>query len=81
VAEELIDQFGDDLETLTLVRGGKGRFEVTVDGQEVYSKSRTKRHAEPGEVAQNLAGLLHADGQDALTLHAPVNVTDSASSM
>jgi selenoprotein W-related protein len=81
VAEELIEQFGDDLESITLVRGGKGRFEVRVDGQEVYSKSRTKRHAEPGEVARNLADLLRAEGRDGLSVHTPVNVTDSASTM
>jgi predicted Rdx family selenoprotein len=46
----MIEVYGDDLEAITLVRGGKGRFEVTVDGEEVYSKARTKRHAEPGEV-------------------------------
>jgi predicted Rdx family selenoprotein len=81
VAEELINEFGDELETITLVRGGKGRFEVTADGQEVYSKSRTKRHAEPGEVTRNLGDLLHANGQDGLTLHGPVNTVDSASAM
>ena len=58
MAEELIDAYGDDLESITLVRGSKGRFEVTVNGQEVYSKSRTKRHAKPGEVVENLKKLL-----------------------
>jgi predicted Rdx family selenoprotein len=50
LAAEMIEEYGDDLEAITLVRGGKGRFEVTVDGEEIYSKARTKRHAEPGEV-------------------------------
>jgi selenoprotein W-related protein len=81
VAEELIEQFGDDLEAITLVRGGKGRFEVTVDGQEVYSKSRTKRHAEPGEVARNLADLLRAEVREGLSLHTNESVTDSVSTM
>jgi selT/selW/selH-like putative selenoprotein len=47
---EIIEEYGDDIDTITLIRGSKGRFEVTLDGEEVYSKSRTKRHAEPGEV-------------------------------
>ena len=81
MAEEIISEFGDDLETITLVRGGKGRFEVTVDGQEVYSKSRTKRHAEPGEIMQNLANLLRANTQEGLTPHASVNTVDTASAM
>ena len=28
----------------------KGRFEVTIDGELIYSKSELGRHAEPGEV-------------------------------
>ena len=54
MAGEIIEEYGDELETITLVRGDKGRFEVTVEGQEVYSKSRTKRHANPGEVIENI---------------------------
>jgi predicted Rdx family selenoprotein len=81
VAEELINEYGDDLETITLVRGGKGRFEVTVDRREVYSKSRTKRHAEPGEVVENLGRLLSVEGQDGLTLQASLGAMDSASTM
>ena len=54
MAGELIEEFGDDVESITLVKGSKGRFEVTVDGQEAYSKSRTKRHANPGEVVENI---------------------------
>lgn len=30
--------------------GSRGRFEVVVDGDLVYSKAATGRHAEPGEV-------------------------------
>jgi len=29
----------------------KGRFEVTLDGQLIFSKASLRRHAEPGEVA------------------------------
>jgi predicted Rdx family selenoprotein len=73
VAEELIEAYGDDLETITLVRGGKGRFEVRADGQEVYSKSRTKRHAEPGEVVGNLGKLLQGNMQHGLTPEMPTS--------
>ncbi|MDQ3705420.1 MAG: Rdx family protein [Chloroflexota bacterium] len=73
MAEELIEAYGDDLETITLVRGGKGRFEVTADGQEVYSKSRTKRHAEPGEVVENLGNLLQGKTRNGLTPDIPLS--------
>ena len=32
--------------------GGQGIFDVTVDGEMLYSKHATGRHAEPGEVLQ-----------------------------
>ncbi len=54
MAGELIEEYGDDLESVTLVRGGKGQFEVSVDGREVYSKFKTKRHANPGEIVESL---------------------------
>jgi len=33
-----------------LVPSSGGRFEVTVDGELVFSKASLRRHAEPGEV-------------------------------
>jgi selenoprotein W-related protein len=35
-----------------LIPSSKGRFEVTVDGELVFSKAELKRHAEPGDVAR-----------------------------
>ena len=35
---------------LTLMMGSKGVFDVEVDGELLYSKHATGRHAEPGEV-------------------------------
>ena len=37
---------------LTLLPSSGGRFEVMVDGELIYSKKATGRHAEPGEVAR-----------------------------
>jgi selenoprotein W-related protein len=37
---------------LTLITGSKGIFDVVVDGEVLYSKKNTGRHAEPGEVLQ-----------------------------
>lgn len=39
------------VEDVRLVSGSKGRFEVTVDDELVFSKAELGRHAEPGEVA------------------------------
>ena len=39
------------LETIELLPSSKGRFEVTVDGELVFSKAKLGRHADPGEVA------------------------------
>jgi selenoprotein W-related protein len=39
-----------------LVPSKGGRFEVSRDGAPVYEKSKTGRHAQPGEVVALLAG-------------------------
>lgn len=35
---------------MDLIPSSKGRFEVLVDGELVYSKAASGRHAKPGEV-------------------------------
>jgi selT/selW/selH-like putative selenoprotein len=40
-----------------LVQSSGGLFEVTVDGQLVFSKKATRRHAAPGEVVQAVQRL------------------------
>jgi selT/selW/selH-like putative selenoprotein len=57
LAGEIIEEFGDDLEAITLVKGSKGRFEVTLDGATIFSKSRSKRHSQPGEVISNIKSM------------------------
>lgn len=54
MAGEIIEEYGNDLESIHMVRGSKGQFEVTVDGQPAYSKKETQRHANPGEVVENI---------------------------
>ena len=48
--EELIKNYEHLIEEIRLVPSDGGKFEVTVNGQLVYSKLATHRHAEPGEV-------------------------------
>lgn len=50
LAEELLKHYEHVIETLMLVPSDGGRFEVTVNGQLLYSKLERHRHAEPGEV-------------------------------
>jgi selenoprotein W-related protein len=49
-ARDLLTNYQHVIESLTLVTGSKGVFDVTVDGELLYSKGSTGRHAEPGEV-------------------------------
>lgn len=49
---ELLKDYEDRIEAITLVPSDGGRFEVTVNGDLIYSKLRTGRHAEPGEVVR-----------------------------
>jgi selenoprotein W-related protein len=46
-----LQEFEAQTESLTLVPSDGGRFEVSINGDLVYSKLQTARHAEPGEVA------------------------------
>jgi len=51
LAAELLDKYRFNIETLTMIPSGGGRFEIIVDDDLVYSKKATGRHAEPGEIA------------------------------
>jgi selenoprotein W-related protein len=53
---ELTKQFEPDIQSIRLIPSEGGRFEVTVDGQLLYSKLQTRRHANPGEVAGLVGG-------------------------
>jgi selenoprotein W-related protein len=39
------------IQDIALVPSSKGRFEVTLDGELIFSKAALGRHAEAGEVA------------------------------
>ena len=55
MAAELKQTFPDA--QVRLVQSSGGLFEVTVDGQLVFSKKATRRHAAPGEVVQAVQRL------------------------
>ena len=59
LTDELLKNYEHVIETITLVPSEGGRFEVTVNGQLLYSKLATHRHAAPGEVlglVKNIVG-------------------------
>ena len=47
---QLLEEFEKTIESITLVPSDGGRFEVIVNEKELYSKLKTNRHAQPGEV-------------------------------
>lgn len=50
LASEILDGWAPVLSGLELKGGTKGRFEVTLDGDLIFSKASLGRHAEPGEI-------------------------------
>jgi len=47
---DLLTNYQHVITDLRLITGGSGVFDVTVDGEMIYSKKETGRHAEDGEV-------------------------------
>lgn len=58
LAEEILSKWAPIMRSVVLQPGGSGRFEVTLNGELVFSKSALKRHAEPGEVTAVFAKKL-----------------------
>ena len=52
LVDELLKNYEHVIEKITLVPSEGGRFEVTVNGQLLFSKLETHRHAAPGEVLE-----------------------------
>ena len=50
MADEILTRWAPVIERLDMLPSSKGRFEVIVDGDLVFSKASLGRHAEPGEV-------------------------------
>lgn len=48
----LLKKFEVQISEITLVPSDGGRFEVSVDGNLVYSKLRTGRHTDEGEITR-----------------------------
>ena len=55
---ELIKAFEYDIEEITLIPSDGGKYEITINGALVYSKLKTNRHAESGEVLALVRNLI-----------------------
>ena len=55
---ELLTKFEKQLASVKVAPSDGGRFEVSLDGELIFSKLATHRHAEPGEVAGLVAERL-----------------------
>lgn len=49
------------IQSLTLITGSKGVFDVHVNDALIYSKKQMGRHAEPGEILQIFTGIVGPD--------------------
>jgi len=50
LASEVLDGWAPVMSGVELKGGSKGRFEVTLDGELIFSKAALGRHAEKGEI-------------------------------
>ncbi len=58
MTQALLDKFESSIDSLTLIPGGGGVFEVTVSGNLIFSKKALGRHAEIDEVLKSFKAKL-----------------------
>ena len=51
LTDELLTGWAPIIECVDLIPSSKGRFEVTLDDELIFSKAALGRHAEAGEIA------------------------------
>jgi selenoprotein W-related protein len=51
LAGDLLQEFEFEIQSIEILPSDGGRFEVSVNGNLLFSKKQLGRHAEPGEVA------------------------------
>ena len=51
LTDELLTGWAPIIKTVDLIPSSKGRFEVILDGELIFSKASLGRHAKPGEIA------------------------------
>ncbi|OGO27850.1 MAG: hypothetical protein A2136_07650 [Chloroflexi bacterium RBG_16_54_11] len=61
MAAELLREFEPEIESLTLVPSDGGRFEFSINGELVFSKLESHRHADQGELVRLVRKYLKAE--------------------
>jgi selenoprotein W-related protein len=56
--DELLKEYEHLIESVALFPSDEGRFEVSVNGQLVFSKLQLKRHAEAGEIIKIISKIV-----------------------
>jgi selenoprotein W-related protein len=56
--EDLLAEYEDRIEQITLIPSGNGVYEVKVNGALVFSKTRLGRHPRAGEIIQKVGEKL-----------------------
>jgi selenoprotein W-related protein len=52
LTDDLLNNFEPEIESVVLVPSNGGRYEISVNGQLIFSKLQTGRHPEPGEIIE-----------------------------
>jgi selT/selW/selH-like putative selenoprotein len=60
-AQDVLSHYQHEIDELRFVTGSKGIFDVRVDGDLIYSKYETGRHARPGEVLERFREVVGPD--------------------
>ena len=60
-AEDLLGTYQHRIDGLTLTPGPKGVFDVTVNGELIFSKHASGRHARPGELLELFREIVGPD--------------------
>ena len=58
LADELLKEYEHLIESVALIPSDEGRFEVSVNGQLIFSKLQSKRHAEAGEIVKIISKIV-----------------------
>jgi selenoprotein W-related protein len=58
LVDELLKQYEHLIESVALVPSDGGRFEVSVNGELIFSKLQVKRHAEAGEIVRIITKMV-----------------------
>ena len=60
-AEDLLGSYQHRIDGLTLLPGPRGIFDVSVNGDLIFSKYAAGRHAEPGELLESFRAIVGPD--------------------